>query len=161
MSQVTRAEIATVHRFITQGLEGVNPKDAWGETSYFYNPGGVFDRGTYFATIKQQDGDNDQASDLDRNGVWRLNLGISKGAYLERFGPPPARPGKGGVIEGEWDFTALDQLTPHPVYGWMSWVSVLNPSCENWDRCLPLLLDAHERARMIFQCRLAKMHRSR
>jgi hypothetical protein len=61
MSQVTLVEIATVHRFITQGLEGVNQKDAWGETSYFYNPGGLFDRGTYFATIKQHAWQQDTA----------------------------------------------------------------------------------------------------
>lgn len=161
MSQTKWIEIETVHRFITQELEGVVPKDAWGETSYFYNPGRVFDRGTYFATIKQKDGENDRASNLDREGVWRLNMGVSKGAYFELFGPPPPRPGKGGIVDGGWDFTAKDQLTPHPIYGWMSWLSVLNPSNETWEKCRLLLSGAHMRAQGNFEKRLVKLQHSK
>jgi hypothetical protein len=156
MLQSTWIETKVVHRFITEKLEGVVRKDAWGETSYFFNPGHVFDRGTYFATIKQKDGANDRASHLNREGIWRLNMGVSKSTYLELFGAPPPRPGKGSVITGTWDFMRLDQLTPHPVYGWMSWISCLNPSAETWQRCTPLLADAHERARHTFQGRLTK-----
>lgn len=102
--------------------------EAWGEQSVFYNPGRALPRGVYFATVKKKDGENDRASHLDRAGVFRFNLGTSKPLFVERFGPPPPRPGKGRPIEGPWDFTARDVMTPHPVYGWMSWVSVLNPS---------------------------------
>lgn len=56
----------TVHEHIINALDGVVPKSVWGETSYFYNPGLRFDRGAYFATIKERDGDNDRASGLDR-----------------------------------------------------------------------------------------------
>ncbi|MGK8234671.1 DUF6194 family protein [Roseovarius sp. MS2] len=131
MSQTKWIEIETVHSFITNELDGVVPKDAWGETSYFYNPGHVFQRGTYFATIKQKDGANDRASHLDRSGVWRLNLGVSKEVFFGLFGPPPPRPGKGGVIDGGWDFAASDQLMPHPIYGWMSWINRLRTSLVN------------------------------
>ncbi len=34
------------------------------------------------------------------------------------------------MIEGAYDFTALNTLMPHPVYGWMTWVCVLNPTLE-------------------------------
>ncbi|VVT18120.1 conserved hypothetical protein [Roseovarius sp. EC-HK134] len=158
MSQTKWIEIETVHSFITNELDGVVPKDAWGETSYFYNPGHVFQRGTYFATIKQKDGANDRASHLDRSGVWRLNLGVSKEVFFELFGPPPPRPGKGGVIDGGWDFAASDQLMPHPIYGWMSWISVLNPSRLTWGKCLPLVSDAHLRAKGTFEQRRAKQN---
>ncbi|WP_208347891.1 DUF6194 family protein [Pseudaestuariivita rosea] len=160
MLQTKWTRIETVHEFITKELNGVFAKDAWGETSYFYNPGHVFERGTYFATIKQKDGENDKASSLDRDGVWRLNMGVSKGAYFKLFGPPPPRPGKGGIVDGGWDFTAKDQLTPHPVYGWMSWLSVLNPSNETWDKCTALMADAHTRAQKNFEKRLAKLGQS-
>lgn len=89
MSQTKWIEIETVHRFVTRELEGVVAKDAWSETSYFYNPGRVFDRVTYFATIKQKDGENDRASNLDREGVWRLNMGVCKSVYFELFGHHP------------------------------------------------------------------------
>ncbi len=111
-------------------FEGTRVVEAWGERSIFYNPGLMLPRGVYFATVKEKDGENDKASHLDRAGVFRLNVGTTKPLFLERFGPPPSRPGKGGVVDGPWDFTAADTLTPHPVYGWMSWVAVLNPSNE-------------------------------
>lgn len=111
-------------------FEGTRVVEAWGERSIFYNPGLMLSRGVYFATVKEKDGENDKASHLDRAGVFRLNVGTTKPLFLERFGPTPSRPGKGGVVDGPWDFTATDTLTPHPVYGWMSWVAVLNPSNE-------------------------------
>lgn len=111
-------------------FEGTCVVEAWGERSIFYNPGLMLPRGVYFATVKEKDGENDKASHLDRAGVFRLNVGTTKPLFLERFGPPPSRLGKGGVVDGPWDFTAADTLTPHPVYGWMSWVAVLNPSNE-------------------------------
>ncbi|MDZ7600323.1 MAG: DUF6194 family protein [Hoeflea sp.] len=138
--------IDDVDRYITGTLDGVNPVSAWGETAYFYNPGLVLKRGTYFATIKQKDGDNDRASGLDRDGVWRLNIGLGKKAFLAMFKHQPARPAKGGVIEGPWDFTEIDRITPHPVYGWMGWIAVLNPGEETFETCKPLIATAHQRA---------------
>lgn len=99
--------------------DGTVSVEAWGETSIFYNLGRTLPRGVYFATVKRKDGANDRASRLDRPGVWRFNVGAPRPLYLERFGPPPPRPSKGGVVEGAWDFHALDRITPHPVYGWM------------------------------------------
>lgn len=127
-------------------LPEVRPVEAWGETSFFVNPGGRLRRGTYFATVKEKDGDNDRASGLDRDGVWRLNLGLPKDDFRARFGTPPVRPAKGGVVEGEWDFRALDVLTPHPVYGWMSWAAVLCPSAAIWDDLLASVNAAHVHA---------------
>ena len=137
-----------------RSLPGVVRTEDRGETSYFYNPDDLFARGTDFATIKAKDGQNDRASHLDRGGVWRLNMGVSRGAFVELFGPPPARPTKGGVVEGPWDFTAADTLTPHPVYGWISWVAVSNPGRRTWVHCAPLLEDAHARARSTFETRV-------
>ena len=148
------AQIEDVHRFITSTLDGVNPVSAWGETAYFYNPGGVLKRGTYFATIKDKDGDNDRASGLDRDGIWRLNIGIGSQAFLAMFRHKPARPAKGGVIEGPWDFTEIDRIMPHPVYGWMGWIAVLNPGAATFETCKPLITAAHQRAADSFSKRI-------
>jgi len=135
-------------------LDGVNVVEAWGETSFFYNPDHRFARGTYFATVKDRDGAGDGGSCLDRAGVWRLNLGVSVKTFADLFGARPARPAKGQVVEGPWDFTELDMLTPHPVYGWIGWVAILNPGAGSWERCLPLIEDARERARRSFEKRI-------
>lgn len=137
-------------------FEGVVTIEAWGETTFFYNPNRIFKRGTYFATLKAKNGEHDRASGLDREGVFRLNMGLPKPLFIEHFGLPPARPAKGGVIEGTWDFTARDTLTPHPVYGWMGWVSVLNPSIATFNHCQTLLDAAHQKAKSGFEKRLAK-----
>ena len=121
-------------------------KKAWGETSFFVNPGHVLPSGAYFATIKEKDGENDSASNLDRNGIFRLNFGPGKLAFVNTFGAPPARPGKGGIIKGPWQFDALDKIMPHPVYGWMSWMCVLNPSNASMETCMPLLKLAYDKA---------------
>lgn len=155
MSNQPPIPIETAKTFLTHELEGVAPLSAWGEVSYYYNPGNKLKRGTYFATIKQKDGDNDKGSHIDRKGVWRLNIGLTKTTYQSLFGPNPDRPGKGGVVEGPWDFTQLDLLMPHPVYGWMSWVAVLNPSLQTWEQCIPLVHDAHAKAKASFEKRVS------
>lgn len=132
-------------------FEGTRVVEAWGERSIFYNPDLVLPRGVYFATVKEKDGENDKVSHLDRHGVFRFNVGTTKPLFLERFGPPPPRPGKGGVVNCPWDFTATDTLTPHPVYGWMSWVAVLNPSNETFTSMTDIVEAAFGKAKASFE----------
>lgn len=139
-------DISSVTQYIVGTFADIHPVSAWAETSFFYNPGRRFPRGIYFATLKDKDGDNDRASNLQREGVFRLNIGISKQTYRSLFGSQPARPSAGGVVDTGNDFTVLDQLLPHPVYAWMSWVSVLNPSAATFETVKPLLLEAYDLA---------------
>ncbi len=55
---------------IVRRLPGVVPKSSWGETSLFYNPGKLLPNGVYFCTIKDHDGENDQSSNLNREGIF-------------------------------------------------------------------------------------------
>jgi len=124
-------------------LEGVVPKPSWGETALFYNPGRVLPSGVYFCTLKDRDGANDRASALHREGVFRVSIGVLPATYARLFGPRPARPAKGGVVETAHDFTALDVLTPHPVYAWMGWVQILSPTTASYATVRPLIEEAH------------------
>jgi hypothetical protein len=130
----------------------------WGERAFFVNPGLRLPRGTYFATIKLADGPNDAASRLGR-GRWRLNLGLPKPLYIARFGQPPKRPAAGGTVAGGWDFAAADVVTPHPVYGWMGWVAVANPSGATFAGLADWIAAAHDRALGAARCRIAKLDR--
>lgn len=116
----------SVIQYLLDRFDGTRVVEAWGERSIFYNPGYKLPRGVYFATVKEKDGDNDKASRLDRAGMFRLNVGTTRPLFLERFGPPPARPGKGGVIDGPWDFTAPGH--PDPPSG--LWLDELGRSAE-------------------------------
>lgn len=57
-------------------LNGTVLVKSWGEKGIFYNPGLVLKRGAYVLTVKEKDGDNDKASNLDRTGIYRVNLGL-------------------------------------------------------------------------------------
>jgi hypothetical protein len=143
-------DVKDIDSWVLTTFDGLAPQSSWGERSYFYNPGGRSARGTYFLTIKEKDGANDRSSNMDRPGIWRLNFGLPRLDFIRLFGTLPTRPGKGQAIHGPWDFTALDLLTPHPVYGWMGWVSILNPSPESFDGLKPLIEAAYGKARENF-----------
>jgi hypothetical protein len=110
------------------------------EGNYFfsYDPEQKFP----FATLMTNDV-NDQASNLNRPSVFRLNIGVSRETYQAMFGAQPAFPRDGGVVNTGHDFTALDQLMPHPIYAAMSWVCVLNPA-KTLETVKQLLAEAYE-----------------
>jgi hypothetical protein len=145
---------ATILKDMCAVFPDVTVMNTWGETTLFCNPGEKLKRGTYFLTLKEKDGAHDRASRLNRIGVFRLNFGLSKSVFCDLFGRLPGRPAKGGVICGDWDFTALDTLMPHPVYGWMGWVGILNPSAGSLANYQPLIAEAYAKARAAAEKRL-------
>ena len=141
-------------RYVTEtcaGVDVVTGTDgiAAGDTFFIYDPERNLEpkRQFPFATIVTKDyGDFDRASNLNRPSVFRLNIGVSKDTYRSLFGPQPSPPGAAGVVDTGHDFTALDQIMPHPVYGNLSWVCVLNPSEATFQVVRPLLAEAYDRA---------------
>jgi hypothetical protein len=134
----------TITQAITERFAGVYVEHgtgdvAAGDTFFSYDPEGNLDpkRRFPFATIVTKDyGDFDRASNLDRPGVFRLNIGVSRETFRARF----------GAVNTGLDFSVLDQLIPHPVYAPQSWVSVLNPSDETFEAIQPLLAEAYDLA---------------
>ena len=120
----------------------------YGERAVFYNPGGAAPLGVILAAVKDRDGPNARSANLGRLGVYRFAFGMRGESYTRRFGEQPGRPRKGGVIElPGYDPTKLDELMPHPVYGWMSWVQILAPTASQFAPLRPLLLESLEIAR--------------
>lgn len=112
------------------------------DDNYFYFYGE--DRMFPFATLVTKN-DYDTASDLDRLGVFRLNMGVSKATFLSLFGEKMSRDDEENAKR--FDFKALDTLIPNPVYGRMFWVAILNPSDETFHSVVKgLLAEAYERA---------------
>jgi hypothetical protein len=117
-----------------QTFPGVSVVDAAGGSFFFTDPEQKFP----FATLVTSD-EYDQASDLGRPGVFRLNVGVGKQTFATLLGAPPASGDGGG-----YDYTALDRIMPHPVYGKMYWVCVLNPSPGTFETVRGLLAEAYE-----------------
>jgi len=128
-------------------------KNTSGETSIFYNPNKTSANGSYFLTIKESNGENDQASNLDRDGVFRVSFGVSRNFYEALFGPKPPRPAKGGVVKTGHDFTQTNLLMPHPIYAWMHWLQIINPSQETWNSNQHLIQDSYQLSKARFEKR--------
>lgn len=139
--------------YCLENLEGTVLVESWGEKGIFYNPGRVLKRGVYILTIKEKDGDNDKSSDLNRDGIYRVNLGIQKQTFTELFGAVPKRPAAGGVVDMEYVFSELDKILPHPVYAWMTWICVLNPSEQTFEELKPHIKEAYTYAKEKFKKR--------
>src|SRR5262245_56615516 len=100
---------AAITRHITVTFPGVDTVIGSGGTFFFDPRGGTpKDHRFLFATLVTSD-EYDQLSDLNRPGVFRLNVGVSKQTFQSLF---PA-------ADSAHDFTALDRVMPHPVYGKM------------------------------------------
>jgi hypothetical protein len=121
----------TLTRYITDTYGDTEVTTAWGATFFFCGS----ERKFPFATLTTTD-ENDSFSDLNRPGIFRLNVGVSKATYQSLF----------DSTEGH-DYTTLDRIMPHPVYGKMYWVCVLNPSAQTFLTVQPLLTEAHALAK--------------
>jgi hypothetical protein len=121
--------------YITTTFASVETMATMGYTFFFYGS----DRMLPFTTIATTDNQGDTASNLDRPGVFRLNIGVSKPTFQSLFGT-------GKVDVGSYDFTALDTIMPHPDYAAQSWICVLSPSDTTFQRLRPMLNEAYELA---------------
>jgi hypothetical protein len=115
------------------------PESNWGNRFFYVGP----DRMRPFATIVIRDlREFDEDSNLDRPSVFRLNVDLGRDEFQRQFGYPPTkfadhRPGI--------DFTQLDMLMPHPMYGRQAWASIINPDSRRQD-IGRLIGQAHGRA---------------
>ncbi|RRD38431.1 hypothetical protein EII29_10340 [Leptotrichia sp. OH3620_COT-345] len=131
-------------KYCLENLKGTVLINSWGERGVFYNPNNKLKRGIYILTIKEKDGENDKSSDLNRENIYRVNLGIRKNTFKKMFGSIPKRPDKGGIVNMNYDFSIIDRIVPHPVYAWMSWICILNPSEKTFEKLKPLIYEAYE-----------------
>ncbi|HEX6221835.1 MAG TPA: DUF6194 family protein [Acidimicrobiia bacterium] len=125
------------------------PDVAWGDTFFFYDPDGVTEpeKRLPYATIVVNDYPGfDEASNLSRDGVFRVNAWVSRETF-EREVPRD---------QSNIDFTVLDEVIPHPVYGEQSWVSVLNPGPATEDKVKALLSEAHRNHKDRYEKRRSK-----
>ena len=124
---------AAVSQYITTTFAGVETTIHSIYDFFFYGP----DRKLPFATLVATDNEYDNLSNLDRPGIFRLNLGVSKRTFESLFVTTE-------VDLSTYDFTALDTVMPHPEYARQSWVCVLNPSDETFQKAVqPLILEAY------------------
>jgi hypothetical protein len=124
-----------IKEYILETFDGVDVIEDQDNFFFFYDPKNKIPFVTIVANNKY-----DQYSDLDRKGVFRLNIGIGKETYRSMF-PVDNLPAESG-----YDFTAMDQVMPHPEYGRVYWVCVLNPGESTFTELRPMLDAAYQNA---------------
>jgi len=121
--------------YIMNTFAGVETTTTLGYTFFFYGS----DHMLPFTTIATTDNEGDRVSNLDRPGVFRLNIGVTKQSFQALFGT-------GKVDVSACDFTALDTIMPHHDYAAQWWLCVLNPSDTTFQQLQPLMSEAYELA---------------
>jgi hypothetical protein len=129
MSPIHAAE---VEAFIVETFSGVETAEAFGFTFFSYKT----DNKMPFATLASSDNEYDSVSDLDRPGVFRLNIGISKESFQSLFGYAE-------LDMDNYDFTALDVIMPHPEYAKQHFICVLSPGETTFEMVRALLAEAY------------------
>jgi len=89
-----------------------------------------------FATVVWTDEHDEGApSDLARDDVYRVNVGVDRETYQRLVGSI-----------ADPDYAAFDRFVPHPVYAKQRWISVVNPSHATVrDSLMPLITEGHDR----------------
>lgn len=115
------------------GLPNVQREENFGYSFFFV--GG--DHRLPFVTIADSDNEYDDVSDLDREGVFRLNIGVSKETFKHLLENPLEQEEKGV------DYSVLNVFLPHPQYSRQHFVCILNPISNNAEKTKQLLIEAH------------------
>ncbi|HEY8588504.1 MAG TPA: DUF6194 family protein [Naasia sp.] len=119
------------------------PEIAWGDSFFYYAPDGQVPQNTQpYGTIVTKDYPDDTLSRLDEPGRWRLNVHVGSRTFEELTGEAPR------AISDDWDYAEQDTVLPHPVYGQLGWVSVVDPGERTGALAMQLLRRAHDDARV-------------
>ncbi len=129
-SSITESSVAD---YITHTFPGVETTTNFGYTFFFYKS----DHMLPFATMASSDNEYDRVSNLDRPGVFRLNIGVSKQTFQSLFGTTK-------VDVSQYDFTALDVIMPHPDYAPQNFIFVLSPGEATFEQIQTLLAEAYQ-----------------
>jgi hypothetical protein len=118
-----------VEAFVT-GMENVQREDNYGYVFFFVGD----DHRLSFVTIANSDNEWDSVSNLSREGVFRVNIGVSRETFKSLIIKPDDAP---------VDYSVLNTFLPHPEYAQQNFVCILNPSGENIEITKKLIEEAH------------------
>ena len=120
-----------------------HPDISWGDYFFYYAPDGRVPQNRQpYATIITKDYPDDTQSHLDPPDRWRLNIHVGQAAFTELIGVGPDAVREG--VAGARDFAATDEFLPHPVYGALGWIAVVNPGEGTMPTVTALLRQAHD-----------------
>jgi len=87
-----------------------------------------------FVSIAHSDNEFDDVSNLDREGVFRVNIGVSKETFNNLFDQSDS---------ANIDYSVLNVFLPHPHYSRQRFICILNPGDDNAEATKRLMVEAH------------------
>lgn len=129
--------LQVIEQHIAEKLPNIAQVDNFGYRFFLYGT----DNKLPFVTIGLSDNEYDNRSNLDRDGIFRVNIGVSKDTFKNLF--PQGRT--------EWDYTALNQFMPHPDYAAQYFICVLNPEGNTLSETLKFIDEAYSIAKNRFE----------
>jgi hypothetical protein len=118
-----------VEAFVTS-LENVQREENYGYVFFFVGDDHILS----FVTIANSDNDYDNISNLSREGVFRVNIGVKRETFNSLFD---------NTNSEKLDYTVLNTFLPHPEYAKQNFICILNPSGENEERTKNFIREAH------------------
>lgn len=112
------------------GLPDVQREENYGYSFFFVGS----DHRLPFVTIADSDNEYDKVSNLNREGVFRLNIGVSKDTFNRLTA---------GQAGHDIDYTVLNEFLPHPEYSRQHFVCILNPAQDRVEMTKRLIAEAH------------------
>lgn len=133
--------IEDIKTYLLENFEGLNIIEADGDLFFMHMNNDKLP----FVTLINKDNDYDSVSNLNRDGFFRLNFPINKEIFISKFGSLTNDTKLEAYLNIGLDFTQEDTLFPHPTYGSLNWVCIVNPSKETFEIIKQYLKTSFER----------------
>lgn len=125
-----------------------SPEIAWGDVFFYFAPDGVVPHSQPFATIVTKGYPGDEDSRLDRQDAFRVNVAAGTAEFRTWTGLEPRERAAPSI-----DASVANVVLPHPVYGSLGWLAIVNPGTKTTLAMTELLRTAHRLARDRFHRR--------
>ena len=133
--------IEHIKTYLLENFDGLNILEADGDLFFMHENNSKLP----FVTLINKDNDYDSVSNLNREGFFRLNFPINQEIFASKFGGLTKDKKLEVYMNIGLDFTQEDIILPHPTYGSMNWVCIVNPSKETFETIKQYLKTSFEK----------------
>lgn len=129
-------KISDIESYV-MSLQHVTSNESFGYRLFFYSS----DQTMPFVSFAESDSAYDSVSNLSRDGVFRVNIGVTRETFKALF---PER-------EVDWDYTELNKFIPHPHYAAQNFICINSPTGRNAEQAIQYVEEAHSLAKKRFK----------
>lgn len=126
-----------IEQYIVEHLPNAQKAEHFDYTFFFYGSDHILP----FVSIAKSDNEYDSVSNLNRDGIFRINIGVSRDTFNKLLFDS----------KKDWNFTELNCFMPHPHYAAQHFICILNPERDRLLETLNFIEEAHAIAKIRFE----------